>query len=766
MNTNACTQPNCSGSLAADGRCVLCAKSPTETSPQTLGSQRSAAVSAEGPATSSVATSATSASSRARPLSGTTRSRTGDGMAQLAPVPTRDPGEAVLADPKVPEDKRNCSSCGKAVGRRGPDGQAGRTQGFCPHCRAQFSFVPSLQSGDMVVDRYEILGAIAHGGLGWIYLARDKNIGDDVTERWVVLKGLIDTNDPDAIEAAIAERRFLASLDHPKIVQIHDFVRHPDPRTNEPLNYIVMEYVPGKSLRDLRRQHVDEDGNPAALPLSTVLTYAADILPALGYLHQQGLLFCDFKPDNVIHVESWLKLIDLGAVRRIDDVDSAVFGTHGYAVPDDEIVEIGPSVTSDLYTVARSMAVLAIDFRRFATEYRTHLPPAEHEPLFARYNSFHRLLLRATDHDPARRFQSAEEMREQLLGVRQEVLSIETGQPHGASPTLFTPDQGAFGAPVVDDVATLTEDDVRSVRTFRALDGSDVASALAFPLVDHADPAAGFLAAMSASDPLEVLYELAHNAPVHSREVLLRKLRANLSYNNLKAASINLEELSGHADWRVTWWQGVVALRQGRAGEARGAFDSVYSDLPGEIAPKLALAASAELCGDTAAALGIYSRIWQTDRRHVSAAYGQARLLANDGHHDNAVSVLDAVPADSSQHTAAQFAAVGLILTAPGGVGPAAVRDAAARTQRLKLAPRQKHLLTARVLWAGLACVSYPGAADASRPETILGREWTETALKFGLEAAYRSLAATSLERLERIHFIDRANKIRPWTLT
>lgn len=466
-------------------------------------------------------------------------------MKDIPPVPIRDPNEAILTDPQVPEHKRHCSNCHKPVGRTGPDGKPGRTQGFCPHCRNRFSFVPSLVQGDMVAGRYEILGAMAHGGLGWIYLARDKNIGDDVAERWVVLKGLIDSSDPDAIDSAIAERRFLAALDHPNIVQIYDFVRHPDPRTNEPLSYIVMEYVPGKSLRDLRKEHRDETGTHTPLPLSRVLTYLVEILPALGYLHDQGLLFCDFKPDNVIHVESWLKLIDLGAVRRLDDDESAVFGTPGYAVTDDEIINHGPTISSDLYTVARSAAVLSFDFHSFSRgEMRNRLPSAATEPLLARYESYRRFLERATHPDPSRRFGTAEDMREQLIGVRQEVLSLERAYPHGNSSVLFTPEQRHFGTP-----------DSRTGE-FSTPRGPDIATALPNPFVDSDDPSAGFLATLSATDPMDILYEL-QNAPEDSPEVRLRRVRANIAYGNLKAAGMNLDQ---HAqttgdDWRITWWQ-------------------------------------------------------------------------------------------------------------------------------------------------------------------------------------------------------------------
>ena len=55
------------------------------------------------------------------------------------------------------------------------------------------------------------------------------------------------------------------------------------------------------------------------MPVAQAIAYAVEVLPALGYLHGRGLVYCDFKPDNVIQTEEQLKLIDMGAVRRIDD---------------------------------------------------------------------------------------------------------------------------------------------------------------------------------------------------------------------------------------------------------------------------------------------------------------------------------------------------------------------------------------------------------------------------------------------------------------
>ena len=140
----------------------------------------------------------------------------GAGLTVVPPAPPVDAAKAIMANPQVPEEKRSCSKCGNAVGRS-INGQPGRSEGFCPNCGQQFSFTPKLVQGDLVAGQYEVAGALAHGGLGWIYLARDRN----VSNRWVVLKGLLNSGDPDALAAAIAEQQFLAQVEHPLIVEIY-----------------------------------------------------------------------------------------------------------------------------------------------------------------------------------------------------------------------------------------------------------------------------------------------------------------------------------------------------------------------------------------------------------------------------------------------------------------------------------------------------------------------------------------------------------------
>jgi serine/threonine protein kinase len=88
-----------------------------------------------------------------------------------------------------------------------------------------------------------------------------------------------------------------------------------------------------------------------------------------------AVLLCDFKPDNVIQTHDSLKLIDLGGVYRLDDPTASVFGTPGYEGP--EIQVTGPSIPSDLFAVARTLAVLCTDFPGQQSTYRFTLPPRE-----------------------------------------------------------------------------------------------------------------------------------------------------------------------------------------------------------------------------------------------------------------------------------------------------------------------------------------------------------------------------------------------------
>ncbi|MFL6144144.1 MAG: tetratricopeptide repeat protein [Labedaea sp.] len=713
-----------------------------------------------GPGTGPGTGAATGTSRRTQSRT-TGRGRLGAGLVEVPVVAVKDPASAVLTDPVVAENKRFCNNCGAEVGR-GTDGEPGEAEGECGKCGTSFNFRPRLHRGDLVGGQYEVLGSIAYGGLGWIYLAKDHN----VSGRWVVLKGMIDTEDATSMASAVAERRFLAEVEHPNVVRIYNFVQHPDPKTGTSVGYIVMEYVGGQSLRQLALEHHRESGRAEPLPIGQVIAYGLEILPAIGYLHSVDMLYCDLKPDNVIQSGEQLKLIDLGAVRRTDDYESPLFFTLGYSAP--ELATEGASVASDIYTVGRTLAVLSIEFSGYTTRHRYGLPGPDTEPLFALFGSYYRLLKRAVHEDPGRRFGSAEEMTDQLTGVLREVMALGTGRPRPGVSTVFALETRTFGAGLV--VAEGAKD---SGRSLPVPDPLEVATVLPLPLVDSDDHAASMLASITATEPAEQVRALSA-APRDSIEVRLRLVKAYLDLGDLRAASGVLESarslVTHPSEWRPDWYRGLIALARRDPAGARAAFDQVYDAVPGEVAPKLALAVSAEYAGDYFAAARLYELVWRTDRSFVSAAFGLARVYLAQTARAGAIEVLESVPDTSSHHVAAQVAAI-KIKTRPtqvAGVGEHDLHDAARRLERLALDAERRTQLTAEVLEAAYGWVraGRPGAAGGTDGRQVLGCAMSERELRFGLERCYRALARLAATAEQRHEFVDKANSIRPRTLT
>jgi serine/threonine-protein kinase PknG len=808
MAMSTCT--SCGGTIE-DGYCNVCGLAAASVpAAAAAGSASAAAGSGSGsaPAGSGSAGSASAVSRRtsgsrgSRRTSGrSARGRLGAGLVEIPPVPYRDPASAVLANPQVPESRRFCSSCEQPVGR-GRDGRAGLTDGFCRNCGTQYSFSPKLEPGDLVAGQYEVLGCLAFGGLGWIYLARDHNVSD----RWVVLKGLLNTGDADAMAAAVAERQFLAQVEHPNIVRIYNFVQHADRRTGESAGYIVMEYVGGKSLKEILQEARASGGS---VPLEHAIAYAIEVLPALGYLHDRGLVYCDFKPDNVIQTEEQLKLIDMGGVRGIDG-EGPIYGTAGYQAP--EIGMEGPSVSSDLFTVGRALAVLTFEFKGYQGSYKFTLPDAV--PLLTQQESFGRLLRRATHRDPDQRFGSAGEMAEQLTGVLREVLALADGTPRPAFSTVFSPELLAVGT--ADDASGTAPAGPAALAAPRA---AEIIAGMPMPQVDRADPAAGYLATFAGLDSGQRVAALSRavagdpSVPAEvttSAETRLALARAQLDVGDHDGAGVTLSELAAQdsSDWRIAWTDGLRWLAAGEAGAAaatgtastaaatgatgaaaatgaangatvaRNAFNMVYDELPGELAPKLALAFAAEAAGDVASASRYFRLVWTVDRSWISAAFGLARACLAAGDRPGAIAALAAVPETSSHHAAAQIAAV-RILVSPGVTGDD-LRQADGRLGRLPLDEARRQQLTVEILraalgWAGSGQASASGQAspsgqasrsgrNASADGLILGCEPNERALRFGLERSYRALARLTSDRSRRIELVDMANAIRPKT--
>ena len=701
--------------------------------------------------------------------------RLGAGLVALPRVDPVDPATAVLADPVVPESKRFCWKCQAPNGRSGPDGPA-PVAGECSKCGSDYNFLPALSAGEVVAEQYVVKGCLAHGGLGWIYLAVDTNVSD----RWVVLKGLQNPQDFEAHVVALAERQFLSEITHPGVVKIYNFVKHRSHREQAD-GYIVMEYVGGRSLKKM----LDLAG-PDRIPVAETLAYTMEVLPALDYLHSFGLAYNDLKPDNIMVTDDEVKLIDLGAVAAMESYGS-IYGTPGYQAP--EIIETGPTVASDIYAAGRTLAALILDLRKDAQgNYCADIPTPEGYPLLRKYPCLHRLLVRATHSDPSRRFPSTYAMYCQLAGVLRMVLAADTGREHPQASAEFGSLRGDFG---IDTLIGQTDGMVDGAYRSSVLDTASVVAALPIPLIDADDPSVELLAPLLHGDARRTLDSLRQTAEriaagtidapeTFEVEGALTAIRAHIDLGDLTSAMALLDVLRPRAvtDWRVEWFSGVAALLEGQYQRAYLHFDEVYTMLPGEIAPALALAATAELVlqsetpvtagdpGDTdrwhRAAAEFYRLVWQTNHGVVSAAFGLARRLAADGEPLRAVQVLDEVP-DTSRHYRTARMTGSLLLVSRPHIEISEV-DLLEAASRLEVAGEPRALqLQVVVVGAALEWLRSrmrPATADTA----LLGYPLTVAGLRGGLESRLRALARSAPERLHRYRLVDLANSVRPHT--
>ncbi len=703
-----CRQPGCPGRIV-DGYCDVCGapdRPAADQTPTVAADTTVASVHLGSAPLGSARTTSFGARARRRPHLSQATGRIGAGLTRVPPAPAIDPAKAVLTDPIVPEARRVCPKCGAKVGQAG-DGVASRTEGFCPKCGAPYSFTPKLKPGEVVAGQYRVVGALAHGGMGWIYLANDMNVSD----RWVVLKGLLNAGDADALQATISEQQYLAHVTSPLIVGIYNFVEYEDAA------YIVMEYVGGRSLKQLLKQRMETGGGKAnPLPPDQALAFLIEILPAFSYLHEQGLLYCDFKPDNVIQVGDSLKLIDLGGMRHIGDDDSPIFGTVGYQAP--EVASAGASVASDIYTIGRTLMVLTADVPGYQTSYEFSIPPAEEVPAFAANDSLYRLLLKCCAPDPDDRFLSADELRVQMLGVLRETVT-RPGQVATTSTasTQFQPPSGIgdragwqyLPHPVLPETGDAAPNDALA----RAIDEAQAADS------DHVAAASRLVQQALTDDPWE---------------------------------------------WRALWVSGILALQTQKFDEAQAAFNAVYGQVPGELAPKLALAVACELGAQPAYAEALYRVCAATDAAYVApAAFGLARIRAARSELDGTLAALAMVPVTSRGYPEAQRLQAHHLITLTSGTNRL---DEAFRALAAAPLPARSQAAYETLLLRRAADAFRGPKAASGAGVTFDGKPATRAETRHRYESALRRLAGLTTDPAERAQLIDQANAIRPWSLT
>jgi serine/threonine-protein kinase PknG len=728
-----CTQPGCTGAIE-DGYCNVCGKPPPKTASGRVSATASTRTgSGRTPSTRSNRSTRSTRSTRSgsiRTGRSTARQLGGHPLARPA-LPPMDP-LASLVEGTVPERKRFCSSC---------DTPLKRESGYCPKCGQEYSFVPTLAPGEVVAEKYEIKGTIAFGGLGWIYLALDT-----VLNRWVILKGLLNSKDPHMLEVAVQEREYLAAVKHPNIVAIYDFVA----RGAE--GFIVMECVNGKTLMKLRK----EAGGP--LPVPEAISYVIEILPALGYLDEMGLVYCDFKPENVMVEEETVKLIDMGAVRKVDEQGGDIYGSKGYTAPE---ARNAPTPVSDLYSVARALAVLVANFD-FQGKYAQSLPDPSECEVWQKHEGLYRFLLKATRPKAEERFQTAGEMAEQLVGVLREIIG-ETDTLGHVESAIFDPDSDA-PAPVSihagDDPGVRLGDGIPRIK----VDKDDAAASIVL--------AAG---AVADHEKRALLFERALKTYPTSIELRMRMIDELVSLERFPEAVSRLTALQTEfpTDWRLGWYRGRALLSLQNFKEAIAAFHAIADELPGELAPKQALGRAYEVSGTLDRAVHYYDAASRADASFVTAALGLGRCLVMRGDLTGAAEAYRRVPSTSNRYAFAQAELARLLLRPDAqGAAPAdRVVQAAAAVEGLDgvLDGLAMHALRAEVLTAGVRC-SLANATGAIAPgvvgvEKVLGVAFGENELRTAAERELRACARMAETADERVRFVDQANRVRPLTL-
>jgi len=266
--------------------------------------------------------------------------------------------------------------------------------------------------------RYELGEILGFGGMSEVHLARDTRLHRDVAVK--VLRADL-ARDPSFYLRFRREAQNAAALNHPAIVAVYDTG---EAETSAgPLPYIVMEYVDGVTLRDI----VHTEG---PIPPQRAIEIIADACQALNFSHQHGIIHRDVKPANImISKNKAVKVMDFGIARALADSSSvtqtaAVIGTAQYLSPEQARGE-PVDARSDVYSLGCVLYEILTGEPPFvgdtpvAVAYQhvreDPVPPSHRLPGLSPF--LDAVVLKALAKNPENRYQSAAEMRADLIRV-------------------------------------------------------------------------------------------------------------------------------------------------------------------------------------------------------------------------------------------------------------------------------------------------------------------------------------------------------------
>ncbi len=293
--------------------------------------------------------------------------------------------------------------------------------------------VKQLDPGSVLNNRYEIVRRIGGGGMGAVYVAKDRNLGDAPR----AVKEMVETHlDPVQHEKAVAdfkrESLLLTSLEHPSIPTVYDYFY------DEPLGrfYLVMKFIAGGDLASRLRSapggKVDE---------KTVADWGMQTADVLHYLHTRPkpIIYRDLKPANLMidGNSGRVMLIDFGIARWVKQEEKGVtaVGTMGYAPPELFGGRVEPR--SDVYSLGATMFHLVTgsdpqDNPLLIFDFQKNPRPRQIAPSIS--SEMEQILMRAVEYKPEDRFASAGQMRDALATHLEKLMSGQL--TYGTSPQV------------------------------------------------------------------------------------------------------------------------------------------------------------------------------------------------------------------------------------------------------------------------------------------------------------------------------------------
>lgn len=261
-----------------------------------------------------------------------------------------------------------------------------------------------------VLGRYRLERELGRGAMGTVYLAKDPTIGREVAIKTLPLMQAYEGREQEAaVERFFKEAEAVGRLDHPNIVTIYDAGQEHD------LAYIAMDYVPGQSLDAWT-------GKSELLPVWEVLEITAQVADALSYAHDRKVVHRDIKPGNIIYDRNsgLVKITDFGVARILDASRTrtgTVLGSPSYMSPE-QVAGKNTDGRSDLFSLGTSLYQLlsgSLPFNGDSVATMLYQIANQKTPAMRKLRPslptcVNRLVMKALQKDPARRFANGELM--------------------------------------------------------------------------------------------------------------------------------------------------------------------------------------------------------------------------------------------------------------------------------------------------------------------------------------------------------------------